>query len=151
MDSISSRKFLKKSRKACLLICSVLLLSGVLLSCRSIKKVQAPILNEVIRIDQVYIDKKLELLIENEELPAPVYLSKSQDSYNALLLLCTHKKCGVNPSGDAFTCPCHGCQFEKTGKVINGPAEKSLLAFKTSIANDQVVIHLNQTYELPEE
>ena len=42
--------------------------------------------------------------------------------------VCTHLGCVVpwNASEDKFICPCHGSQYDSTGKVVRGPAPLSL-------------------------
>jgi cytochrome b6-f complex iron-sulfur subunit len=144
MESISRKNFIEKTGKTGLAVCLGLGMSSLLHSCKSIQRVQAPLLDEIIRIDEKFVNKEQELLVENEALPAPVYLSKSSTGYQALLLLCTHKECEVNPTGEVFTCPCHGSQFTKAGERISGPAEKALTQFKTESKDGQVFIYLNQ-------
>lgn len=42
--------------------------------------------------------------------------------------LCTHLSCRYNwnSSENEFACPCHGSVFDKSGKVISGPAPRPL-------------------------
>jgi cytochrome b6-f complex iron-sulfur subunit len=42
--------------------------------------------------------------------------------------VCTHLGCVVpwNASENKFKCPCHGSQYDATGKVVRGPAPRSL-------------------------
>ena len=42
--------------------------------------------------------------------------------------VCTHLGCVVpwNKAANKFMCPCHGSQYDPTGKVIRGPAPLSL-------------------------
>ena len=46
----------------------------------------------------------------------------------AINAVCTHLGCVVpwNPTENKFMCPCHGSQYNTEGKVIRGPAPKSL-------------------------
>lgn len=46
----------------------------------------------------------------------------------ALNAVCTHLGCVVpwNPSENKFMCPCHGSQYNEQGKVVRGPAPRSL-------------------------
>ncbi len=61
----------------------------------------------------------------------PTYIvvtgSDSIESYG-LNAVCTHLGCVVpwNASEDKFICPCHGSQYDNTGKVVRGPAPLSL-------------------------
>jgi cytochrome b6-f complex iron-sulfur subunit len=56
--------------------------------------------------------------------------------------VCTHLGCVVpwNASENRFRCPCHGSQYDTTGKVTRGPAPLSLaLAHATVTEDDKVV------------
>mmetsp|Transcript_5655 Transcript_5655/g.9946 ORF Transcript_5655/g.9946 Transcript_5655/m.9946 type:complete len:213 (-) Transcript_5655:73-711(-) len=48
--------------------------------------------------------------------------------YYAINAVCTHLGCVVpwNRAENKYMCPCHGSQYDKTGKVIRGPAPLSL-------------------------
>jgi Rieske Fe-S protein len=52
--------------------------------------------------------------------------------------VCPHLGCIVhwNAAEQTFDCPCHGSRFDKTGKVINGPANSGLEAVTTASADD---------------
>jgi glycine/D-amino acid oxidase-like deaminating enzyme/nitrite reductase/ring-hydroxylating ferredoxin subunit len=47
--------------------------------------------------------------------------------------MCTHLGCIVhwNSSERTWDCPCHGSRFDKSGKVLNGPANRNLLPIPT--------------------
>ena len=42
--------------------------------------------------------------------------------------VCTHLGCVVpwNKAANKYMCPCHGSQYDQTGKVVRGPAPLSL-------------------------
>lgn len=52
--------------------------------------------------------------------------------------VCTHLGCVVpwNGSEGKFICPCHGSQYDKTGKVVRGPAPLSLALSHTEVTED---------------
>jgi cytochrome b6-f complex iron-sulfur subunit len=56
--------------------------------------------------------------------------------------VCTHLGCVVpwNKAANKYMCPCHGSQYDQTGKVVRGPAPLSLaLAHLTVAENDDLV------------
>nr|Q5CC93.1 RecName: Full=Cytochrome b6-f complex iron-sulfur subunit 1, cyanelle; AltName: Full=Plastohydroquinone:plastocyanin oxidoreductase iron-sulfur protein 1; AltName: Full=Rieske iron-sulfur protein 1; Short=ISP 1; Short=RISP 1; Flags: Precursor [Cyanophora paradoxa]CAH04960.1 Rieske iron-sulphur protein [Cyanophora paradoxa] len=55
--------------------------------------------------------------------------------------VCTHLGCVVpwNASENKFMCPCHGSQYDRTGKVVRGPAPLSLALAHVSVLEDGVV------------
>jgi cytochrome b6-f complex iron-sulfur subunit len=57
--------------------------------------------------------------------------------------VCTHLGCVVpwNAAENKFMCPCHGSQYDATGKVVRGPAPLSLaLAHADVNDSDKVVL-----------
>lgn len=69
----------------------------------------------------------------------PVILFRvSESSFKALSLVCTHQGCTVSwqASNNKFDCPCHGSQFDKDGKVLQGPATTSLPTYETEFDSD---------------
>ncbi|MGI0493866.1 cytochrome b6-f complex iron-sulfur subunit [Alkalinema pantanalense CENA528] len=54
--------------------------------------------------------------------------------------VCTHLGCVVpwNASENKFMCPCHGSQYDATGKVVRGPAPQSLALAHATIENDRI-------------
>lgn len=58
------------------------------------------------------------------------YLISTKDGIEdyALNAVCTHLGCVVpwNRAANKYMCPCHGSQYDSTGKVIRGPAPLSL-------------------------
>jgi cytochrome b6-f complex iron-sulfur subunit len=56
--------------------------------------------------------------------------------------VCTHLGCVVPWVGaeNKFKCPCHGSQYDSTGKKIRGPAPLSLALAHVSVAEDDTVL-----------
>jgi cytochrome b6-f complex iron-sulfur subunit len=55
---------------------------------------------------------------------------------------CTHKGCDVKWSMEEkkYECPCHGAKFDANGKVLSGPATKSLTTYPAKIVGTQVLV-----------
>lgn len=71
-----------------------------------------------------------------------VVLRISGYEFVALSLICTHLGCRVRKARDGFECPCHGSRYDLQGKVINGPAAKSLMSFPARREGEELVIDL---------
>jgi Rieske Fe-S protein len=56
--------------------------------------------------------------------------------YAVLGALCTHLGCVVAPAAGGFSCPCHGSQFGRDGRVTRGPAPSPLAWYEVSLAPD---------------
>ena len=54
--------------------------------------------------------------------------------------VCTHLGCVVpwNSSENKFMCPCHGSQYDNTGKVVRGPAPLSLALVHATVEDDKI-------------
>ena len=61
--------------------------------------------------------------------------------------ICTHLGCVVpwNASENKFMCPCHGSQYDATGKVVRGPAPLSLALAHADVSEDDKVSLTNWT------
>jgi cytochrome b6-f complex iron-sulfur subunit len=55
--------------------------------------------------------------------------------------VCTHLGCVVpwSASENKFKCPCHGSQYDATGKVVRGPAPLSLALAKADVQDDKLI------------
>jgi cytochrome b6-f complex iron-sulfur subunit len=56
--------------------------------------------------------------------------------------VCTHLGCVVpwNTAENKFKCPCHGSQYDSTGKVVRGPAPLSLALSHAKVEEDNIVL-----------
>lgn len=57
-----------------------------------------------------------------------VFIKKDgNDSYVALAMICTHAGHSLVKTGNKFYCSLHGSEFDISGTVLNGPAERNLV------------------------
>ncbi len=56
--------------------------------------------------------------------------------------VCTHLGCVVpwNAAENKYKCPCHGSQYDATGKVVRGPAPRSLALSHAKAENDKIIL-----------
>lgn len=54
------------------------------------------------------------------------FVFADQEGIFAMSATCTHLGCIVRREQQQFTCPCHGSRYDLTGRVLQGPAPKSL-------------------------
>jgi cytochrome b6-f complex iron-sulfur subunit len=63
------------------------------------------------------------------------------DAFTALSATCTHQACEITGyAGQDFLCPCHGSEFDTSGRVVRGPAFVALPQFQTQFANEVLTI-----------
>jgi cytochrome b6-f complex iron-sulfur subunit len=70
-----------------------------------------------------------------------VTANKEIETY-AINAVCTHLGCVVpwNRAANKYMCPCHGSQYDATGKVIRGPAPLSLALAHVTDGDGKVVL-----------
>ena len=67
-------------------------------------------------------------------------LMKDDTGFYALSLICTHLGCTVTVTEDALSCPCHGSRFDRQGRVLSGPATRSLTRMQVEVRGETVEI-----------
>ena len=64
-----------------------------------------------------------------------LFVFNTPQGFYAISSVCTHLGCSVRPGqGQGFTCPCHGSVFDGLGRVVSGPAPRSLAWFGLSLS-----------------
>lgn len=147
---MNRREFVTQSCLACL---SGGILTSVLTSCQSTHYVSGTFEAKglsVPKTDFVYLKKDKEftrqfIVVHNDKLEFPIYLFRASDSeYNALWMKCTHQGSELQASGDHLHCSSHGSEFDRTGKVTQGPAEENLRSFPVYVKGENIFIELSQ-------
>jgi cytochrome b6-f complex iron-sulfur subunit len=76
---------------------------------------------------------------------AECFIFRDHQGIRAVSAICTHLGCTLEKNDDGFNCPCHGSYFNQDGKVLSGPAPRSLAWFKVGLAADgQLVVDKKQ-------
>lgn len=67
------------------------------------------------------------------------WLVHDENGISALHSSCTHLECLFNWDTEkkVFVCPCHGSEFDRSGRVLRGPALKDLSRFPLQIIDDR--------------
>jgi len=58
--------------------------------------------------------------------PQPDTERVKKPEWLVVLAVCTHMGCVPNKDGPGWTCPCHGSQYDNSGRVVRGPAPRNL-------------------------
>ncbi len=143
-SSVERRSFLKK------LALGSSLVAGVLASLGALRAI----------VPKLTRDRSVYKIGTLADYPANVFtFSKKADCFifrdhqgvRAVSAICTHLGCTLEKSDNGFNCPCHGSFFNQDGKVLSGPAPRSLAWFKVNLAADgQLLIDKKQRVDTDE-
>lgn len=141
-------QFLRTCGASCLSMSALTLLE----SCSSAYYAQKPVVKDksivVAKTEFQNVTKKGTsirpyILVKLENQNFPIYLYRVSDAdYTAVLMKCTHQGNELNAHDGYLTCPAHGSEYDKTGKVTEGPAEKNLTTFKVTSDAENVFIQI---------
>jgi len=142
------RKFIKS---CCTAGIGIPFMGTMLLSCESLYYAKVSVQTNKILVsksefakikDGKTVPRKF-VLIKTEKLNFPICVYRIEENkYVSSLLMCTHQKCELNVAAGQYSCPCHGSEFSINGKVLEGPAENNLVTYKTTIENEQIIVHI---------
>jgi Rieske Fe-S protein len=71
---------------------------------------------------------------------AVVRTSAATNGFTAMNLSCTHQGVTVEQQGSNWVCPAHGSTFDKSGKVLRGPANSALYKYPVAATAKIVTI-----------
>jgi Rieske Fe-S protein len=127
--------------------CACLLAGGLVSACASLATRPVPITDGRIRLaltdhpELTRPDGALKIL------PAgatdPLYVLRLDDGqFAAISPICTHQGCTVDIQGLRLVCPCHGSTYDREGRVLRGPAQRSLARFTATVSDGVLVVDL---------
>lgn len=135
---VNRRTFLKQTTAG---TCACIGASVGLTSCVSYVFVPYQIVEGKLVINKIDFLESNYVLVKVDKLAEAVFVSKDPEgNYTAVLTKCTHKGCEVRPSANILLCPCHGSEYDLTGKVLEGPAEENLVPFKVETDEQKIYI-----------
>lgn len=108
--------------------------------CSSAPLIQGSMIGNRLSIDKTHFAENDNVLVTHSSLKAPVLVHKFEESYSAVLMLCTHKACQTNLTGSFITCPCHGSEFTIKGKVLSPPANEDLVSYPVEEDNSKIYL-----------
>ena len=74
------------------------------------------------------------------DIPAVIYRHK--EGFQAFSLICTHLGCTLEESGEGFSCPCHGSEFDWAGSLLKRRASAELEPLEVEVTEDgDLLIH----------
>jgi len=91
-----------------------------------------------------------EAFLASEVTPIPehrLWVHRDEAGLYAISSVCTHLGCivGMQEGGETLFCPCHGSRFDASGKVVAGPAPRSLVYLNLFVSPDgQLVVDQQQ-------
>ena len=141
--SCTRRKFLEQSGWLVVAGTCGSLLPMLFQGCGPARLVQASVVDGKITVDRTLFTEPGFVLVQAERLQAPIYVGRTTNApVSAVLMLCTHKGCVLEPAGNYLTCPCHGSEFSAAGKLIKEPALTDLKSYRITENEQHVIIHI---------
>src|ERR1700743_171933 len=137
------RTFLRSSCNACLLLATGMIMPA-LSGCGpgAYQVFQTEVKDEHITVPIDAFAKGPLVLVRPKGWYYSIALRKKDDhTYPALLLKCTHQDNQLNAGSDGYTCSLHGSAFNSDGKVIKGPAERTLKSSPATTENNFILIN----------
>lgn len=116
-------------------------------SCASLVTRRVPLENGVVRLSLRQHPELAEPRGSVRLLPDgwedPVYLLVLDGGgFAAVSSICTHRGCTVDLGGPGLSCPCHGSEYDREGRVMKGPASRALARYPVRVSGDELVIEV---------
>ena len=138
------KEFIKGACGICVALGSGFLMSAMLDSCKTpLNVIKTTATNQSITIPLAEFEKGDFKLVRVKNYNYDLAIQKLPDgAYSVLVLECTHAGQPLTKTGPNYYCTLHGSQFDHSGKVTKGPAEKNLKHLPSSVSGVNLVIQL---------
>lgn len=138
------RDFIKQSCSVCFGLVGLGLLSTQAVGCSPlpIYKAQGDRNNITVPLAS-FTEKNNMVIVRHFDMEFDILLVKQKDeTYNAMLMQCTHHPNPLTASSDGLFCAAHGSRYNLNGEVTQEPALTPLKKYKTEINNSSIIIYL---------
>jgi Rieske Fe-S protein len=144
MENNSRRSFLKDTCKVCLLGAATFSITEFLASCGTTAKgFKTTVTDNKIELPLSLFDTSNSQIISPRNYEYEIAVQKNTDNtFQALLLRCTHQNNQLIPTGSGYYCSLHGSQYDKQGNIKKGPAEKGLPHLMIETTPTNLIIHI---------
>ena len=127
--------------------CACLLAGSLVSACASLATRPVSVTNGRIRISLAEHPELARpegsLKVMPEGATDPLYVLRLDDGQFAVISpICTHQGCTVDIQGPRLVCPCHGSTYDREGRVLRGPAQRSLTRAGVQLSDGVLVIDL---------
>ena len=140
------KQFIKSSCNLCLLTASGFLLSEFIACSPAYQVIKTEVVNNQIQIPVAgFAQSGLQFIRPRGWYYDIAVQKKDNNTYEALLLQCTHQSNQLTPNGHGYTCNLHGSQFDSDGMVKKGPAEQPLKRYPVAVDKENLIINLKQS------
>jgi Rieske Fe-S protein len=100
-----------------------------LAACATMPTYRASLRDGSLLVDEAELSalwEKGSAVIVSHRTQSAVLLRLGEGQYRALEADCPHLGCRVRPAAEFIACPCHGSTFDLEGRLLRGPAKRSL-------------------------
>lgn len=117
-------------------------LAGTCLLMTGCKTVHVNDSNGEIKIPLSKFKNRNALIIDTQKKGKIIVLKKTENTFKALSMQCTHKGVLLQQENNLLVCPSHGSVFDLDGHVTSAPARVPLHSYLVTIRGTEIVINL---------
>lgn len=139
-------------RSGCIACIGMAVGASTLQSCFSLRPAAVRLVENGLMIDLKEFDNGKEagksyVVVRHEDLQYPICVYKiDKENYTAVWMSCSHQGAELQVAGEQLTCPAHGSEFDRWGKVTQGPAAMGLRTFPVMYGGKELSIDLRKQW-----